>query len=322
MSADPKKEEIELEVIEDGEDTEIVDGPGPDPEADEGDPEHKPETKADPVPAEEGGEEGEDDLDGLKTQLANANKAREAAEKRAKDLEDTTAKTRNASDFEKLDLYERSIDSAITENETKLAQIKKDLIEAKDAGESEKEVDLLDEMHQTRNKLNYAKSAKDEAGKIRKKLESGEIVHTQKPAAQDDEYTPEARAWIEKNPLFNTDEKFNKIATAGHYLAEAQGLKANSPEYFTFIEKELDEKYHGKKADPKPAPKTANKKQATAAPASGGGTGGGGGPNGGKIQLTKTQHREFTEAAEMNDMTLPEYLKLPEVAAKLKAQQK
>lgn len=51
--------------------------------------------------------------------------------------------------------------------------------------------------------------------------------------------TPASAAWIRRNPECATDEVKRNKMVAAHYEAQAEGIVADSPEYFRFVEEKL-----------------------------------------------------------------------------------
>lgn len=60
---------------------------------------------------------------------------------------------------------------------------------------------------------------------------------------------PNAQAWIDANPKFNTDRAFRAKAMSAHYAAEAEGIVPSSPEYGATLDKYLKNDYAGNEPD-------------------------------------------------------------------------
>lgn len=208
---------------------------------------------ADKKPAAETTTDPEETVETLKQKLAEANTARESAEAKSTALEqkhvasvdelETGEQTRIKQADDKI-----AADIELADRDVK--DLTRQLREAKENGELDKEMELTEKYSRAtykRLQLDGAKEGFDKWKGQRKTFWDAERKKAEKRvqtagAAEEfnaDDYSTEAKQWIDKNPQFKTDKKFRSRATAAHYDAEAEGIKADSPEYFKFIDKRL-----------------------------------------------------------------------------------
>lgn len=69
-----------------------------------------------------------------------------------------------------------------------------------------------------------------------------EAQQRQQPQAQGG-MTPEAQAWADAHPAFNSDRRYRALAVAAHEEAIEQGLQADTPDYFDHINDALTQEY-------------------------------------------------------------------------------
>lgn len=72
---------------------------------------------------------------------------------------------------------------------------------------------------------------------------------TQQPPAQNDTMHPNARAWIQRNPKFNTDEAFRAKAMSIHYDLAARRIPASDPRYVEELDKRMGTGYEEPSAE-------------------------------------------------------------------------
>lgn len=65
----------------------------------------------------------------------------------------------------------------------------------------------------------------------------------EQPRQQNDNVHPNARAWIDRNPQFNTDSAFRNKALSVHYDLEARGIRASDPRYVEELDKRMGTGY-------------------------------------------------------------------------------
>jgi hypothetical protein len=125
----------------------------------------------------------------------------------------------------------------------------------------------------------------------------------QRPAQTDpvemvaSQLTPASAKWVRAHPEFATDDEKKNEMIAAHYKAAAKKIKADTPEYFAFIEETLGLDSEQQREAPKPAPR----QPAPPPPAPARGNGGGNRPG----TMTLSAHQR--EAAKLAGLTDEEY---------------
>ena len=271
----------------------------------------------------------EPSVEDLKKKLAEANAAREAAEARAADSDTNKSQAKNAAieaAEARLALAEQNLakDKDAVNNE--IVELRRKLREAKDNADTEKETEISEAMFDAKIKL--AKLQDNEVGltNFRQRFEvdkkkalettddqNGEYLTDRQLA----DYTPQAQKWIKQHDEFRNSAAFRDKAIKAHHGALYKGIKADTPEYFEYLETEtglrqpevdvqVDDATDANVDTPPtpPAkPKAPIKKPLTTTPPSR--MGGNNSPtNGGRFrQLTA----EEVEAAEISGMSVDEY---------------
>lgn len=220
-----------------------------------------------------------------------------------------------------------AFDNAIQLKTKELDDLEAELSEAQENGDFKLAGQIQRKMNRADNELIQVEAGRKQVDDYEVKF--NEWKKTAKPApAQEpnDGLTPKSREWIARNPQFNTNAKFKAKASGAHAEAVSLGIKADSPEYFEFIEdavKGAGFKVGAAQADedqddadddtddvvdpPKPAPRKAAPKQGVAAPARAGAS-----PSldaSGKPRKVGTLTKEEAWAAEASGQTPEEYYK-------------
>lgn len=212
----------------------------------------KPDAKPAAKAAEEEAPNPDDEIASLKKKLeaetaradGEAAKRKEAEKQKVANVDEieTGEQTRIKAADDKI-----AADLALAERD--VADLRRQLREAKEAGELDKEDDINDKLLDAKiahKKLIDAKEGfeawkggrKDFWDKERKKAEKA-VQAPEQDAYNPDDYTDKARAWIDSNAQFKTDKKFRSRAIAAHYDAEAEGIAVDTPEYFKFLNERL-----------------------------------------------------------------------------------
>lgn len=184
------------------------------------------------------------DLEAANARADDEKKKREEAEKKSV----TSVDDLEANEQTNIKTTDERVKSDIELAETKVKDLERQYEEALDLGENKKLVSINSEMLDAKIKLRsltgakegYEKwkdSRKDFWDKKRKEVER--TAQIDPDAFNADDYTSEALTWINKHPEFKTDKKFRSRAVGAHHIAEAEGIKVDTPEYFEFIEKQL-----------------------------------------------------------------------------------
>lgn len=221
------------------------------------------------------------------------------------------------------------IESTINTKEAEKADIKRQLREAKEAGDYEAEVEAQDKLSELNIELRTAKLGKD---RLEQEIEGAKA--NPEPANEDERLEQwfqannvgqASRKWLREHREYLTDPILNAELTRAHFVALKAGHQPNSPAYFETVESELfPDDGGGRQANPEPAPAPRRAAPAPAAPVSRGADAGGGREvvpgvmqtgQGKYLLLNNEAGRKVREAAEMSGVTLGEYI---EEARKLK----
>lgn len=252
-------------------------------------------------------------------------KAEDDVEKRIKDLQDKMAKSdaERKSALERADRLEKeraeatekatkaegraaitqkeAILQALDASQKSLEMHRKELKAALESGDSDKVVE-----HQEKLSEAAYLSAELKKNKISFDLwekQQEEISKQPKNTGP----TPETKAWMDRNPRFNTDQEFKAEAESAHYAAIQRGIRPDSIAYFEFIDHRIEKVlgYNDKNdKEEAPLPKKEERQPSYSAPPSRG-DGGGDGSGGGKKQYKLTAAQR--EAASICGMTDLEY---------------
>ena len=194
---------------------------------------------ADETLIEETGPTPEEAAADLRKQLEAAN-ARADREARAREDAETRANNASASAGNavqaQITTQETAIEGKISLAKTNLESIKAQLKQARQAGDSDAEIDLQDAMTNARYELNTAEWEKKNFAAWKE----DQAKRTTKVEASSP-YTAKEQAWISSHPEFGTSKKFARVAKSAAADALEEGLKQDSDKYFQYIEDALTE---------------------------------------------------------------------------------
>lgn len=196
-----------------------------------------------PEPEAEGGEEVVDaelGIEALRIQIEQERAARLEAEKRARQAEQYAAR----SDAEVQDSNLQLVVSAIDTVKRDSMMARRAYAEAMAAGDFEKAAEIQDVMS-----MNNAKLLQLENGRValedRLKNQQRQPQQPQQQAPADpveaiaSQLSPRSAAWIRSHPECVHDQKKYLKMLGAHNIAVADGLSADSDEYFAYIEEQL-----------------------------------------------------------------------------------
>jgi len=261
----------------------------------------------------------EPSIEDLKKQLAEEKSAREAAERKAKDAEETGNKAKNSAieaAEARLLMAEEKLKSDKDAAAKAFDDAEKEYGDAYDAGDKEKVLAANRKMFDAKLKLarlegnelglqNYRKNFDENKKKIVEAPEDQGEYLTDK---QLEDYTPEARKWINGHPQFRQSEEFRRKAIKAHHKALGNDITPDTEEYFKFLEEETglrepeEDTQVDDATDAEPAKKPAPKKPIPTTPPSRD-LGGTKKPGGRFVKLTA----EELDAAETCGMSPDEY---------------
>lgn len=250
--------------------------------------------------------EPEDAVEELKRQIKREEERRIAAEEQLRSEREDKKKIQMSSNEQQLDAYDKSFDDALALKNKEIDDIQNEMAAAMDEGDHKKVAQLQTKLYKSIQAQEMAEAGKNRVKEIREQLKN----QKSQPA---EEYTQEAKKWIDEHPRFSTDEDYQAEAIAAHHVAVRKGIKMDSPEYFAFIEKRLESSFPeedvvtgsqdeetDKKVEKKPS---QSRVQSMAAPSRSGSGEGGGSKK--RIRATPGE----VEAAEICGMSLEEYMK-------------
>ena len=240
----------------------------------------------------------EDGINELKAKLEEERRAREDAERRAKEAyEQATAAKTDAADSNM-----RMIDNAIETVKRNQEILRQNLRDAVAAGDADAQAEIL---------MSIQKTQMDHEKLIAGKQQYEATVKTQPSdpvEALAARLTPQSAAWVRAHPEYARDPVLTRRMGRAHEDALDDGLVADTPEYFKYVEDRLRispraEPQQQESALSEASSSTAGRRAAAppAAPVSRSGTGTGGRSN------VVTLSRAEQEAARDMGMTPKEY---------------
>lgn len=276
------------------------------PEAMETQPELELEITDKPEPVEAKASDNNKAISDLKKQLETERTARYEAENRARQSSNTAAKAETDVHQANLHLVNGAIDSMTRETEI----LKANYANATANGDNEQAANIAYAMSETAAKLNQLRLGKES-------LESQPQQRVQPMERRMDpveefasQLSPRSADWVRAHPQCVTDPRLMTKMIAAHNIAVADGIPADSEEYFEFVEDTL--KMTPRRAEPvydaEPALSAASaptqrRASPAATPVSRSGNGTGTPAN--RATLT----REQADMAKMMGMTPAEYHK-------------
>lgn len=274
----------------------------------------KPEKAAvkEPVVAAEPAGDLEEGLANLQKQLESERSLRIAAERDAAESRQLEANARVQSHSDKMGL----LNTALENVKATAVTLKAEYAAALAASEFDKAAEIQEAMSENSSRkvqLESGKTILERQGKPQPRLPSDPVE------AFVSTMTPKSADWVRANPQFARDPKLTKKMIRAHEDALEEGISADTPEYFKFVErtlgvnkepiKVLDDTKNDEPTSEAAAPRRA---APPAAPASRSGNGTGDRRN------TMTLTRDEVEAAQISGLTPEEYARNKAAIAKQK----
>lgn len=186
----------------------------------------------------------EDGIEELKIQLEKERNARFDAEKKAREAEFQVTKARSEVEDTNLHLLNGAINDVKRDQSSYKAAIRDAMIN----GDYDKAANYQEAMA-----TNAAKLMRLEEGKAAYEAKMKEAPEPQRSIADPVEefasrLSPRSADWVRRNPDFVTDPRLNRKMIAAHEMAVADGMMADTNEYFEYIEETL------KVSKPRPDP--------------------------------------------------------------------
>ena len=259
-----------------------------------------PEVKKDAAPRAVEPEEG---VETLRAKLEQERQSRMEAERRAQAATQAAASARTEVADSNLALVTNAIDT-LKQNESVL---KKSYAEAMSAGDYDRAAEVQAAMSTNSAKLLQLEQGKTALENAPKQQQTAAAAPSDPVEALASQLSPRSAAWVRANPQFARDSRLYAKMIAAHNLAVADGLSADSDEYFEAVEDTLKMRREApvsRDSDPMAdaARPVARRSAPAAAPVSRSGTPGAR-PN--VVRLTSAER----EIAQMMGMTDQEYAK-------------
>jgi hypothetical protein len=205
------------------------------PEAPEAQPELELEITEKPEPVEASASNHETAIADLKKQIETERSARYEAENRARQSSNTAAKAETDVHQANLHLVNGAIESMTRETEI----LKANYANATANGDNEQAANIAYAMSETATKLNQLRLGKES-------LESQTPQRVQPMERRMDpveefasQLSPRSADWVRAHPQCVTDQRLMQKMIAAHNIATADGIPADSDEYFEFVEDTL-----------------------------------------------------------------------------------
>jgi len=166
----------------------------------------------------------------LQKKIEKERKLRESAEQQAKMASMQVNKAYNEVEDSNLQLVNSAIDTLNRDNEI----LKVNYREAMSIGDYDRAAEIQQAMSGNQAKLLQLENGKASMeNKPRKPLVSDPVEQF---AAQ---LSPRSAEWVRKNPQYVTDPRLNQKMIAAHQMAMADGLVADTDDYFEYVEETL-----------------------------------------------------------------------------------
>jgi len=201
--------------------------------------EHKDEIKvevAESEPVEAGPSDADLALKHLKEQLEAANRARVEAEYRAQESDRQAQKA--DMNTQQANLY--TISSAIDAQKREVEIQKATLAAALSNGDHQQAAEIQYAMSETSSRLQQLQLGKEA---LEKEIKNPPQKQYQSPVDPVEQFasqlSPRSAAWVRAHPQCVTDPRLQQKMIAAHNIAVADGIPADSDDYFQFVEDTL-----------------------------------------------------------------------------------
>lgn len=213
----------------------------------------------------------EDSVESLREQLAREKAAREDAEARAQQAQSGMQGARRQITDTRLQV----LDNALSKEAATKTEIKRKIAEAKEQGNYDDEVDLIDQLqtvNQRVHQINLGKNELERQQTMEKEFAENPVEAYVAPLS------PRAKEWVRAHPEVVTDATKRDALENAHGRALRDGYREGSSDYFGFIEEQLGYREREQQQEPEAErePETRRAQQrAPAAPPSRGNPGNG-----------------------------------------------
>jgi len=236
-------------------------------------------------------------IDALKAQLEEERRAREVAERRAKEAMEQASAAKNDAADSNMKMIDNAIDTLKRNQEI----LKQNLRDAVAMGDADAQADIMMSLNKTDNDLREVQRGKQQYEVTARRAAADPVE------ALASQLTPRSAEWIRAHPEAVHDPVMNRKLRRAHEDAIDDGIVADSDEYFSYVENRLNVRKPAQQqqeaALSEASTSTSGRRAAAppAAPVSRSGTGTGSRPN--VVTLTRAEQ----EAARDMGMTPKEY---------------
>jgi hypothetical protein len=178
----------------------------------------------------------EDGINELKARLEEERKAREYAERRAKEANDQVAAAQNDVNDTNLRLLDNAIDTVKRNTDI----LKQNYRDAMAVGDFDAVADIQLSMTKAELDLRQLQTGKQQYEQAAKQQAKPAYTSSDPVEAFASQLTRESADWIRAHPEFAKDETLKADMIDAHNSAIRRGIKADTPEYFSYVEKKLD----------------------------------------------------------------------------------
>lgn len=172
----------------------------------------------------------EDGINELKAKLEKERRAREDAERRAKEAYEQASLAKN----DAADSNLRMIDNAIETVKRNQEILKQNLRDAVAAGDTDAQADILMALNQTKSDQEKLIVGKQQYEASVKKVVADPVE------AMASNLTPRSAEWVRSHPEYARDPALTRRMIRAHEDALDRGIRADTDEYFNYVENRLD----------------------------------------------------------------------------------
>jgi len=242
----------------------------------------------------------ETSIEDLRRQIEEERQARLAAEKRAAELSSTAAKAQEEVDKSYYQIVTNAIDTVKRETDI----LRNSYKVAMETGDFDRASQVHLEMNRLISKLDQLENGKiamEEKQQNRAPIQP--IQHSDPVEQMASNLSEKSAAWVRAHPEYARNPALTQKMIAAHQFAIADGLAADTPEYFNTVERLLGISNESSSAMSSASEPIQRRSAPAAAPVSRSGTANGTRPN--VVRLTS----EEREVAQMMGMSPEEYAK-------------
>jgi hypothetical protein len=178
----------------------------------------------------------EDGINELKARLEEERKAREYAERRAKEATEQVAAAKNDVNDTNLRLIDNAIDTVKRNTDI----LKQSLRDAYASGDFDAVADIQLSMTKAELDLRQLQTGKQQYELATKQPVKPSYTSSDPVEAFASQLTRESADWIRAHPEYAKDETLKADMIDAHNSAIRRGIMADTPEYFSYVERKLD----------------------------------------------------------------------------------